>query len=719
MGNIKINQPMATQRRFRLFAVTVVLLFAGILAVQPLMGEFIPLDKTKNQNPPQNTQDQKKTTQDNSSHVTDPSTENNYRPNIIQRDQFPEDLPRNISAQLSSSNEIEINWEFKINIKGKKFALFRYNEPIVDYQIMKKADVVGAFTPQESRILDRGLSMGKYYYAVVNVEQITKKKVELYPGVNFTTVPVIVGRVRSSNSDNPQIPLPVKNISAKIEYIGQRKYITINWQYDNRSDVSFIIYRAKTIIDNEEALKKAKKVAEIRGESRRYIDYDEKVNGSFYYAITTRFIYDDKSENRTLIKGKPQQDINYLSIPVTLSNNFGNITVRNIRAEALSTQVVWLAWALPRLESGVLSNLRLNIYRSDKMIQSLEQLTKSRRIASLEANQRSFLDNAPGLGLNYYAIVLEYAPGKEIPTLTKAKNFTDTGVEIKKTDTQKRIAQQKKNSSKDNKNQTKKTDKKDSDKQTNKQSKKKNGNKFRYSYNDFLAKIEAHPTTDGVMVRWDWQKTFPQDIPDAYVYLVRTYKVPFDFNSVRESGIIVDQFRLKERKNGYMDPWDNKNQERYYALLIGRYENKVLPMDFIMEVNTVLHSVEKPAQKKEIVVKKKNHTDKQPLPDKKNADNDQKHMYLSDRQRQMAGISNILNDYFYHRRYKKTFKALARYVKSRDKAVKSKAMLYQGRSLYQLGQYRNALPYFLDEIVVKLYPDEANFWQKSIYRKMR
>ena len=71
--------------------------------------------------------------------------------------------------------------------------------------------------------------------------------------------------------------------------------------------------------------------------------------------------------------------------------------------------------------------------------------------------------------------------------------------------------------------------------------------------------------------------------------------------------------------------------------------------------------------------------------------------------------------------YVEAIRRLAPFVSSRSLApnIQAKALLYTGLALYHTGQYRNAIDYFLTELVQKYYPDRAEFWYNRSIKRLR
>lgn len=635
------------------------------------------------------------------------------RPNLIQPERYPKDMPRGIEVQLVSSNNVQISWHFKHAVKNKEYGLFRYSQPIDSIHDLRRSEVLGAFRANERVILDKGLDKGRYFYAVVKIDQVAQGDPDLYSGINYTTVPILIGQnpkqKKGSDTVSGSVPDPVTNIRGIVEYKGAKRFIILHWDYKQEENVSFIIYRSRQPIDSIKRLNQAKRVAVLQGQNHRFIDYNEDANGAYFYAVTTRFVGKDGGENRSLKKGE-----NYLEAPVSIGKKYKGLTVTGLKADPVANSVIWLAWKSPNVRQEALRDLRLDIYRHHKPIKNDKTLMQSQRIATIMGNQRSFLDNVPRSRNNYYTVLIRYAPGKIIKNFIKNGNYTTKAPKLqKKTVAQKKSKQQNKKEKQDQKKNNKEAkNKKDSQKQKKDSPDKK---KPRFGYSDVFRKLEAQAVSEGILVRWEYQNNMPSPLQDAYVYLVRTSETPTDFETVRRNGQIVKEFKVNRDITGYLDEWGARGQPAYYVLLLGKVKNRILPMDFQTGVNVLAQSVMAP-QKEE--------TDEPSaeIASKQKKDSDQgsevKMPNLS-RQEAISRINKVVRRFFYKSKFSKTYKNLIPFSKSSDLLVKSKALLFQGRSLYEMGYYKKALPFFLHQSVKRFFPNEAELWKEEVYRKIQ
>ena len=89
---------------------------------------------------------------------------------------------------------------------------------------------------------DLNLTPGQYYYAVLNVDEVYRRKVTLVPGKNYTTKPITISENRSSSNNKKQnntrqpYPLYPPIIGAPMAYYDNRDYYDKRDNYNNNNN---------------------------------------------------------------------------------------------------------------------------------------------------------------------------------------------------------------------------------------------------------------------------------------------------------------------------------------------------------------------------------------------------------------------------------------------------------------------------------------------------
>lgn len=599
--------------------------------------------------------------------------------NLMQTDTYPEDLARNVEARLVSLNpkekNIRITWEFKFPVEDKKYTVFRSNKLLNKTIRLTTASVVGVFDSGETSIIDKNLDSGVYYYAVIERTQVSQPTVFLFADVNYTSKPVVVELSREKRKKGKgleDIPTITK-IGVKKVKVGTNFYVEVTWKALENLNVIYTVYRSRQPIKNSRRILASEKLAELPAGSSRYLDTFFQNKGTYYYAVTPKFISGvSGKESFYLIPGDSYSTKGIQVNPAVKVPIVQSITAKMVKEGNL----IQVEWKLPDLDLVTLESYKFRLYRSFRPIKSSSMAATSDIIKNFSYNDTKYVDINPLEGENFYCITTISEKGVESWDFLSGKNYTIEGIYFHKPE------------------------------------KVTLGPSVDFTYSDFFKKIEAFKDPGGIMVRWQWAEKIPLEIEDVLVYIIRTEQIPLDFETVRANGMIVDQFFVKERKNGIIDPWIQGPGPFYYTLLVGKESDKILPMKFIDGVNVYTKGViaGKVIKKRQVKTR----------PDKIDfGERIDQEFSLSERQSEMGRINNILNDYYYHSRYRKSYRELRKFTKSGDLVVKSKALLYQGRCLYKLGFYRKSLLYFLDKGVNKFYKDEAVFWRQSAYYKLR
>ncbi len=613
----------------------------------------------------------------------DPLDSGDYTPSLFQGDNFPEDLARNIRAASTSGTSVRISWEFKYPVGKRHYTLFRHTEPIDSLAKLEKSEVIGTFPADEVKIDDQGLPKGLYFYAVVEKERLIQKKVDFFPGQNFTQDPVALSGEEAVQKNNIAIieKLLVEFVNPATKNVG-----SLSWIWRGSSEVNLLIYRAQEPIDSQEKLKKAELLVEIPAELQKFLDYTLYTGKPNYYALVARSESDKmqtKQDQPVLLIADQNYSTRALrtdSLPEMLLLNFDAKMVKTDEQNQCQAQ---LSWRYPK-EMLSPKQWEVRIYRSMKTISSEADLQADMLVVEMNGAFQKYTDMPLDCSKPYYyALIL--GTGKPLTWFTKIDAKRNYLLVSKSSKQQAPVISQ------DPQDRTKKP----------------SGSIA--SYTQIFSSLSAKPDARGVQILWRYQKQIPERYQKQWIYIIRTDEPPIDFETVRNHGVIVHEFLMSSGLEAFIDETPIERKVYYYVLLIGPGKSRVTPLEYRTGYNVYAQGVIP-------FLEKSNHNANGSL---QKRDPKKKRMFTPAGQLDMVELNNILNDYYYQGQYSQSYRKLEIFINNANRIVKSKALLYQGRSLYKMERYRQALPYFLDRDVQELYQKEALFWQQAIYKKLR
>jgi hypothetical protein len=239
---------------------------------------------------------------------------------------LPPDSPRNINASIlqGEKNSIQITWE----------ALPEARDPFIVLRsayIMNTPEAVLNSTPLKvipadklRMVLDRSLPPGRYYYAVIPKSKFDERKIQLFPGENYTTNPVAI-ESGTISGDSRTVA------SFKVVTIEDRSTL-ITWDPVSGFNGEYLIFRSHSIIDTAEKLNKAEPIARLSALKSRYLDAD-LAPGRYFYALACKtpdgIMYSDL-----------RKDFNFNEDAIFIG---GTIGIRGIRAkrEGSAVTIIW------------------------------------------------------------------------------------------------------------------------------------------------------------------------------------------------------------------------------------------------------------------------------------------------------------------------------------------------------------------------------------------
>lgn len=596
-------------------------------------------------------------------------------PSLFQGDSYPEHIVRNLRAIVlkDDPSAVQITWQFKYPAGVREYSIFRSNEAILSPEDLFRADVVGIVGSQELKIIDAGLDPGKYYYAVIAKDQVIGKNPELYVNINTTGEPAYIRDFKLNHEAlNPKAH--IINLHAEYYKKNDQAVAILRWDSNFPKEVLLKIYRSENKIEVEKDLQDAEVIAEISANLSKYADYTLPEKGEFFYALTSVFkIADKEVENKTIIAGVnttlvPLKDLDEKHINSIFVHNLKIHKVTQNSASVKNANRVKIHWDK---NENIAKDYSLRIYHSNQKFANILDQNKAELMYEGKADITEYLLDPFYLNSskpNYFAVIL--------------------GNPVQKSWNYRIIA---------GRNSVEYTSSPDEKKQISQ------GDGLGYS--SVFSEIQSYPVKDGILLRWQFQQSIPAKFKDATVYLIRSHNRHPSFDTLKKEGIIVLEFSLPKKLSGFTDNNLDTLTPYYYTLVLGPRSDYVFDMTFEPGINILKNSVLPSANSV-----KRNGEKSSPLLLEKSS---------PARNRKLIQINNILNDHFYNGEYLQTYKLLEPFLNSGDKVVKSKALLFRGRSLYSMNRFQQALPYFLDKDVLTYFKDEAVFWRQAIYKRIQ
>ncbi len=217
----------------------------------------------------------------------------------------------------------------------------------------------------------------------------------------------------------PQFPPHIAfNIRAeKVPLI--KDTIKITWDMNPDYTDTYIVGRAKNIIDTKERALSSKSINSVSSKDRGVVIDSGLPPGKYYYVVLAR----DRIVNRDI---ELYRDVNFTSFPVeikesekiSLPDQVSGILIRKVGKKG-----ILVTWKKP--EKGGIS---YSVYRSHSIIDTPEKLQKA-EIRTVVENRDNFLDEIVVRDRTYYyAVTVRDASGSENKNLILGQNYTASGL---------------------------------------------------------------------------------------------------------------------------------------------------------------------------------------------------------------------------------------------------------------------------------------------------
>ncbi|HEY1406896.1 MAG TPA: hypothetical protein VF857_09825, partial [Spirochaetota bacterium] len=207
---------------------------------------------------------------------------------------LPPDSPRNITVTMlpGEKNSVQITWEALPEVRDS-FLILRSN------YLQNSPDTVLNSVPIKSVpadklrvVLDRNLLPGRYYYAIVPKSKFDARKVQLFPGENYTTNPIVIES--EVNPDGSRTVAMLKAVTI------EDRSVLLTWEPIANFTGEYVIFRSRSILDTSEKINKSEPIARLDSTKSRYLDADLPP-GRFFYAVSCKtldgILYSDLKPN--------------------------------------------------------------------------------------------------------------------------------------------------------------------------------------------------------------------------------------------------------------------------------------------------------------------------------------------------------------------------------------------------------------------------------------
>jgi hypothetical protein len=330
---------------------------------------------------------------------------------------LPPYIARNIKAvKLSNvTGAVRITWSVHPEF-DEDFIVGRTVElPYTGERALKAVSIKVVPSVADSSIIDSGLPPGEYYYVILSKDKVKDRSIELYPDVNYTSVPVVIEKDIPSASYRGY-PEQITLIHGLVINMTQ---VLLTWKGIQSSGIVYTIYRSSSPLNTLEKLRGAKKIAFITDGSESFIDKGIKKTGRYFYAVSTKDL--SGNEDLQLI---PDQSYTDSGIFITFSQQNA---VSNLKAQLTYTGSVRVNWDGVNFTSG-----EYLIYRGASPISNAEKLALAKKIGTVDMTKTEYLDRKPGTGRHFYAVLVKQKDGTTDTTLVARSNYTVDPISVGK-----------------------------------------------------------------------------------------------------------------------------------------------------------------------------------------------------------------------------------------------------------------------------------------------
>jgi len=570
---------------------------------------------------------------------------------------FPPDAARNITAIIPSGekNSIQITWEAQASALDS-FVILRASFAISTPDLVQNALQIKIVSSDKLKlVLDRNLSPGRYFYAILPKTKLDQKNIQLFAGENYTTNSIVIAG--DTAIDNSRTVGSLKAVTA------DDRTVLLTWEPVGGFTGEYVIFRSRTPVDTQEKLSAAEPVARVQGIKSRYLDSDAGP-GRHFYAVECKTI-------DGVLYSDLRKDCNITSDPVFVG---GVIGIRNIKAQRDGTSVI-ITW------KSAADTLSRNYYliRTEILPSGKESLAGSYIVDTVQSFSEKYADRNIAPGRYFYILAPANYKDDEDFSLTRGVNVTDPAIIIP------------------DKGQ-KKTVEKEAVQQES-------------AEHESIAVIapEMKKTSEGTISRSAKieaaQPQNTQNTDDSI--LAKLIEVPV---SDAQQAIVLD-------RAGEPIPFDVIPQKSLPEISAApkaekkaAAQNKMVQTQPQLQKETIATSLNSSAEKDPITITSPadiNHAE-QKQPAKKD-----------EPQIQSSNVDEIVKRLYKHGDFQQTIKELTKILPSIDGKNAAAAKYYIGRSYIELNKYRQAVGYLSDSGVRRYFPKEADFWRDYSLEHMR
>ncbi len=588
------------------------------------------------------------------------------------------------------ADSAKISWEFAGPNESPVF-VGRYEKPTVGYTEFLDTDNLTSppLGPKETSFIDRKMADGKYFYVVVTKKEIDLgEKIPLVAAANYTIQPVEIALPKQNKPDpgkeEPKInedDFRVVNLLA----VNSDKSVKLNWSPARSKNVLYMIYRSLTpLAGNVLAVARAPRLATVEQDTLYFEDKAPVDGKEVYYGVAvvdlaTGSEYRKLAENVSAIRHKfagserPKDDVMELLPDVLTAVQTNKTTVK-------------LYWAKPDKE---VQDYR--IYRHDKPIFDETMLSRAELVGRSGGRETSYADGDLKPGQYFYAVLPRDASGREVRAFSEGRTFTGFAVSV----LENRLARDDPEVYK--KDETKKDEPK-------KEEVKKEEPKKEEPVEEPVPKVayfKAEGREGAVKLNFEIEKTKRKDIR---LIIYRSDKPLRNMNEVKAGGLVVAE--LDRTETEYHDTGVPAGRA-YYALLVeagGKVQEKMIEGKNFPREPVVVRSSET-IIKEETDKPKKDETAKdEPVGDKK-----------------LTDLNRVLANTYWQKRYADTIREMAAFTAygAAPDPVKAKALFYTGLAYYYLHDFDRAVPFFLNGLVQREFPERSRFWYRRAVERVR
>ena len=564
------------------------------------------------------------------------------KPEPVKEKKLPSFVARGVKAETMRDirGAIKVTWEID-PATDEEFIVGRATEVPYNQERALAALSIKVVPPAAERFaVDSNLPPGNYYYVILAKSKVMERNVELYPNVNYTTVPVVMEKEYSMA---PAVKLP-EQVTLIHAMVVNRTQVLLTWKAVETPGLAYNIYRSANALNTPEKIQEAERIAELGGQKSNYIDKNIRKTGYYYYAVTTRDI--KGNEDRQLV---PDQSFTANGVFITLQSQS---LVSSLKAEAFAGKSVKLTWT----EAGPSQRGTYLVYRDTKPITNSEKLALSEFLGNVPMGRAEFMDESPGRGSFYYAVLGKLDDGTLDNTMVERQNYTLDPVVI--------------------------------------------GDRIR------IVSISAAEKDDGgIGISWKYRG----EMGDTGFSLLRLPELITSLEDVGKDQVIA---RVELSSKSYTD--NPPEGEHFYALVP---EDRTKWGDYSLEegVNITAEpaiigrsELDDAGEKKIVVAPKKK------VPEKKIIEDKAPVIAQSDQL-----VDDIIRETFFRGRYNNAIVRLKGAVAAGGSETDiARARLFIGRSYVEKGMYRKSLDYLLRNDVKRHFPDEARFWSSFAISKI-